>query len=89
MALPLLTFCIVEVAKPNIGEKQPSRVRADITVNLSVKDDIKHEWEGLRKHDVVFLVTVRPPVDSTRKPGFYDFDKEFVSEVGYWRNSSF
>ena len=37
------------------------RVRADITVTLSVKNEIKSEWENLRKHDVVFLVTVRPP----------------------------
>lgn len=81
MALPLLTFCIVEVAKPNIGEKQPSRVRADITVNLSLKDDIKSEWEGLRRHDVVFLVTVRPPVNSSANPGVFDFDQDFVSQV--------
>ena len=33
MALPLQQFTIVEVAKPNIGEKQPSRVRADVQVN--------------------------------------------------------
>ena len=48
MALPITSFAIVEVAKPNIGEKQPSRVRADVSVNLSVKDAIKNEWENLR-----------------------------------------
>jgi hypothetical protein len=42
------------------GEKRPSRVRADVTVNLSVRNEIKAEWENLRKHDVCFLVTVRP-----------------------------
>ena len=81
MALPLLTFVIVEVAKPKIGEKQPSRVRADITVNLSVKDDIKREWEGLRRHDVVFLVTVRPPVANQENQQKYDFDGDFVPQV--------
>ncbi len=80
MALPLISFCIVEVAKPNIGEKQPSRVRADITLNLSVKEDIKREWEGLRRHDVVFLITVRPPVNNDNY-GMYNFDEEFVSQV--------
>ena len=49
MALPITTFSIVEVAKPNIGEKQPSRVRADVSVNLSVKDNVKMEWENLRR----------------------------------------
>lgn len=44
-----------------IGEKRPSRVRADITVNLAVRPEIKAEWENLRKHDVCFLITVHPP----------------------------
>lgn len=61
MAHPIEHFAVVEVAKPNIGETRPSRVRADVTVNLSVKYDVKAEWENLRKHDVCFLVTVKPP----------------------------
>ena len=60
MAQPIVTFTIVEVSKPNIGEKQPSRVRADIKLNLNLKPAIKAEWEALRKHDVCFLVTVKP-----------------------------
>ena len=62
MALPIQTFTIVEVAKPNIGEKQPSRVRADVMVHLGVRDNVKQEWENLRRHDVCFLLTLRPPV---------------------------
>ena len=65
MALPLQGFTIVEVAKPNIGERQPSRVRADVSVHLSVRDQIKDEWEGLRKHDVCFLLTLRPSQAAT------------------------
>lgn len=60
MAHPIKSFAVVEVAKPNIGEKAPSRVRADVSVTLSVRNEIKHEWESLRKHDVCFLVTVKP-----------------------------
>lgn len=60
MAHPISSFAVVEVAKPNIGEKAPSCVRADVTVTLSVRNEIKHEWESLRKHDVCFLITVRP-----------------------------
>ena len=59
MALPIQAFTIVEVAKPNIGERQPSRVRADVTVHLSVREQIKDEWENLRRHDVCFLLTIR------------------------------
>ncbi|XP_073433968.1 RNA helicase aquarius [Dendrobates tinctorius] len=60
MAQPIVAFSVVEVAKPNIGEDCPTRVRADFTINLNVRDQIKDEWEGLRKHDVCFLVTLRP-----------------------------
>ena len=41
MAQPITAFSIVEVAKPNIGESQPSRVRADVSINLSVKEEVK------------------------------------------------
>ena len=80
MALPLQSFSIVEVAKPKIGEKQPSRVRADVTVNLAVKEMIKGEWEGLRRHDVGFLITVRPPVSASQLT--YSMLDDFVSQVG-------
>nr|CAI5820359.1 unnamed protein product [Callosobruchus analis] len=79
MAHPITNFAVVEVAKPNIGEKRPSRVRADVTVNLSVRHDIKTEWESLRKHDVCFLITVKPlnPIGTK-----YDYKQPFLSQVG-------
>lgn len=46
MAQTIVSFSIVEVAKPNIGENWPARVRADITLNLNIRDHIKNEWEG-------------------------------------------
>jgi len=75
MALPLQSFTIVEVAKPNIGEKQPSRVRADVTVHLGAKENIRQEWENLRRHDVCFLLTLRPPMTATDR-GFLDIPAE-------------
>ncbi|MBN3285523.1 AQR helicase, partial [Polyodon spathula] len=79
MAQTILAFSIVEVAKPNIGENWPARVRADVTINLNVRDQIKSEWEGLRKHDVCFLITVRPT-----KPYGTRFDRRepFVEQTG-------
>lgn len=47
MAQPIVSFTIVEVAKPNIGENWPMRVRADVTINLNIRDNIKDEWEGM------------------------------------------
>lgn len=43
-----------------LGDLQPSRVRADVSVTLNVKKDVQEEWENLRKHDVCFLLTVKP-----------------------------
>ena len=80
MAQPITSFSIVEVAKPNIGEKQPSRVRADVTLNLSLKESVKEEWQKLRKHDACFLLTVRPPLNTV--PGGYDYTDDFRRQVG-------
>ncbi|XP_018334120.1 RNA helicase aquarius [Agrilus planipennis] len=79
MAQPIINFAVVEVSKPNIGEKKPSRVRADITVNLSIRPEVKAEWENLRKHDVCFLISVNPPnTIGTR----YDYKQPFIPQVG-------
>ena len=61
MAQPVMNFAIVEVGKPKLGEQRPSSVRADITLRLNVRPHIKAEWEGLRRHDVGFLITIAPP----------------------------
>ncbi|XP_008101299.1 RNA helicase aquarius isoform X1 [Anolis carolinensis] len=79
MAQPIVSFTVIEVAKPNIGENWPMRVRADVTINLNVRDNIKDEWEGLRKHDVCFLITVRPTQPYGTK---IDRRQPFVEQTG-------
>lgn len=79
MALPIASFAVVEVAKPHIGEKKPSRVRADVSVTLSVRREIQEEWESLRKHDVCFLVCVRPACPIGTK---YNYREAFIPQVG-------
>uniref|UniRef100_A0A452IG55 RNA helicase aquarius n=1 Tax=Gopherus agassizii TaxID=38772 RepID=A0A452IG55_9SAUR len=79
MAQPIVSFTVVEVAKPNIGENWPMRVRADVTIHLNVRDHIKNEWQGLRKHDVCFLVTVRPTQPYGTK---FDRRRLFVEQTG-------
>lgn len=59
MAQPITNFTIVEVGKSNLGENHPSRVRADVSLVLNTRPEIKREWEKLRRHDICFLVTVR------------------------------
>ncbi|KAH8294727.1 hypothetical protein KR018_002206 [Drosophila ironensis] len=79
MALPIASFAVVEVAKPRLGEKKPSRVRADVGVTLSVRREIKEEWENLRKHDVCFLITVKPTQPYGTK---YNHREPFIPQVG-------
>ncbi|CAH8609976.1 unnamed protein product [Dicrocoelium dendriticum] len=80
MALPIQSFNIVEVAKPQLGSRHPARVRADVRVALTgLRPEIRKEWLGLRRHDPVFLVTIRP----TKSQGWkYNLNEHFVPQVG-------
>ncbi|XP_046911562.2 RNA helicase aquarius [Dermatophagoides farinae] len=79
MAIPIDSFHITEIGSARIGEDKPSRVRGEIIVNLNVKKSIKAEWESLRKHDVCFLISVRPET----KPGTpYNYNEPFIPQVG-------
>ena len=71
MAQPIVNFTVCEVAKPNIGEDKPSRVRADVTVNLNLRREIKAEWEALRKHDVCLLLSIRSPREMPSTQGSF------------------
>jgi intron-binding protein aquarius len=58
MALPIYSFSITSVKKPDIGETKPALVRGEITVDLSpFSGKVREEWESLRDHDVLFLIT--------------------------------
>ena len=77
MALPIKNFVIIDVQKPKIGENRPNKVRADISVSVKIRNDIKAEWEALRKHDVCFLISLKPTKMWGEK---YDYTKPFLEE---------
>jgi intron-binding protein aquarius len=84
MAQPVTRFQVVQVAKPNLGENKPSRVRADVSINLNVKPMVKREWESLRRHDSCFLVTVKPPNTDRKFDNKNDFNgrgREYYSSL--------
>ncbi|KAK4379778.1 hypothetical protein RND71_001640 [Anisodus tanguticus] len=61
MAVPIKEFKITEVKQPNIGEVKPSAVTADVTFSISsYKSQIRSEWNALKEHDVLFLLSIRP-----------------------------
>jgi intron-binding protein aquarius len=86
-AAPLTRISMHEVSKPKIGQVIPGRVTCSIEVDISrFSGDVKGEWEGLRDHDVLFLVCLenpqrRPPPASgeQRTPTSID---EFMAEFG-------
>ncbi|GLT61707.1 hypothetical protein SLA2020_343940 [Shorea laevis] len=61
MAVPIRQFKITEVKQPNIGEVKPASVTAEITYSISsYKAQIRSEWNALKEHDVLFLLSIRP-----------------------------
>ena len=66
MAVPLMSpgLSVDEVSKPLLGETVPGHVHATVTVDLAhfaSNSEVRGEWEGLREHDVVFLVCCENP----------------------------
>ena len=45
MAVPLESFSLTEVKRPNIGETKPAEVRADVQFSLKTfGGEIREEW---------------------------------------------
>ncbi|EFN59246.1 hypothetical protein CHLNCDRAFT_29663 [Chlorella variabilis] len=62
MAQLIDKFAVTEVRKPKVGENKPAAVTAEITINLAtLRPDVRAEWDELKQHDVLFLLTIRPP----------------------------
>ncbi|KAG6500421.1 hypothetical protein ZIOFF_040266 [Zingiber officinale] len=61
MAVPIKQFKITEVKQPNIGEVKPASVTAEVTYSIaSYRAHIRSEWDSLKEHDVLFLLSIRP-----------------------------
>lgn len=61
MAVPIKEFSITEVKQPNIGEVKPSSVTVKVTFSISsYRAQIRSEWNSLKEHDVLFLLSIRP-----------------------------
>ena len=79
MCLPIQMFTIVEVARPLLGEVRPRSVRADIIIDLDLRKQMRQEWESLRKHDIIFLLTIRPKLEYGTR---FDPKVNFLSQYG-------
>lgn len=63
MAAPIVSFVVVEVARPRVGEVKPAAVTAELVIDLAAykRYDVRGEWDELKEHDVLFLLSVQPP----------------------------
>lgn len=58
MAQEIKKFKVQHVAQPLIGRREPKQVIAEITYSVEkMSTAIRKEWDALKKHDVVFLVS--------------------------------
>src|SRR5690606_25525713 len=61
-AVPIYSFQVRKILKPLLGEITPEKVTAEITVDLSpFSGGVRNEWEEIKIHDVLFLLTVQAP----------------------------
>ena len=62
MAMQINSFQVRSVQKPNVGEEVPASVKGEVRFNLRrYSGAVRQEWDSLREHDVVFLLTIRFP----------------------------
>ena len=60
MAVPLLSFKLMEVRRAKVGETVPAEVRGELKFSVhGLRGESRKEWEALREHDVLFLVQIR------------------------------
>ncbi|KAH6654447.1 hypothetical protein BKA67DRAFT_535769 [Truncatella angustata] len=70
MALPTSKPSILEVIPPLVGEKKPSMVRAEISIDVRrLSDHVRREWDSLRPDEVIFLVSVDASMPQTATNG--------------------
>jgi intron-binding protein aquarius len=84
MALPIAASTVTSVTPPRVGEEIPAQVTAEITVDLSkFAPQIRADWEALREHDVLFLLTIKSTVPQGSDP-----DTAWAKAVGGAATSS-
>ncbi len=61
MGAGITNFSIVEVTKPALGQTAPETVRGEINFTTAgMKQAVRQEWDSLKEHDVLFLVSLKP-----------------------------
>lgn len=62
MATPLTGLRVLAAKPARVGERVPAEVAAEARYSVdSFTGRLREEWDALREHDVVFLLTIRAP----------------------------
>eukprot|EP01127_Copromyxa_protea_P005293 TRINITY_DN15242_c0_g1_i1.p1 TRINITY_DN15242_c0_g1~~TRINITY_DN15242_c0_g1_i1.p1 ORF type:complete len:1415 (-),score=323.12 TRINITY_DN15242_c0_g1_i1:37-3777(-) len=65
MAIPIDNFKITHVLPPKLGHVIPASVSAEVTFTLPARKtqsmNLREEWDELREHDILFLVSITAP----------------------------
>ncbi|KAF2016247.1 DEAD helicases superfamily protein-like protein [Aaosphaeria arxii CBS 175.79] len=70
MSIPISKPAIIDVGMELVGEDHPSRVRAEVILDVSrLQFPVRREWESLRPDDVVFLLVVEGSDDTSMRNG--------------------
>lgn len=70
MAMPISKVSILDVVPALIGDSKPSMVKAEVSFEVrKLGDNVRKEWDSLRPDDVVFLLTIQPPVEDDTANG--------------------
>jgi intron-binding protein aquarius len=60
MSLEIKDFTVFEIEKPKLGKVFPEKVLAEISYSIvEMNANVKKEWEKLKPHDVIFLVSFK------------------------------
>jgi intron-binding protein aquarius len=80
MGLSVDGFTLRGVGKPNLGETRPSEVQAEVMIDLkNLRGAIFDEWNSIRTHDVLFLISLVPPMTTNQEA---DKKKAFPQQYG-------
>lgn len=82
MAIPIQEFAVTKVGKAKLGEEKPSSIEGSIVFSLDLfsgNESIRRQWDQIRLHDVLFLISFQPSLYPGEKT---DPNLPFVDQYG-------
>ena len=66
MSVEVRNFSIHEVSRNKLGTTHPEKILAESTYSIvDLNSTLKKEWESLREHDIVFLLSFQKEIEKS------------------------